>query len=62
MLDETGVEYEILSGTTADIYARLNVSRLVSDLLVQGCELLNVQERDESLESYYLNLVGGEKA
>ena len=62
VLDETGVEYEILSGTTADIYARLNVSRLVSDLLVQGCELLNVQERDESLESYYLNLVGGEKA
>lgn len=62
VLDETGVEYEILSGTTADIYARLNVSRLVSDLQVQGCELLNVQERDESLESYYLNLVGGEKA
>lgn len=61
VLDEAGVEYEILSETTVDIYAKLNVSQLVAALEAQGCELVNVQERDESLESYYLNLVGGEK-
>ena len=61
VLDAEQVEYEILSGTTADIYARMNVSRLVEALGEQGCELLNLQERDESLESYYLNLVGGEQ-
>lgn len=61
VLDSDHVEYDILSETTADIYAKLNVSRLVTALEEQGCELLNIQERDESLESYYLNLVGGEK-
>lgn len=61
VLDAARVEYELLSETTAYIYAMLNVSRLVASLEEQGCELINVQERDESLESYYLNLVGGEQ-
>ena len=62
VLDSFHVEYDILSETTADIFAKLNVSRLVDALGKQGCELLEIQERDESLESYYLNLVGGERA
>lgn len=62
VLDDEHVEYEILSQTTADIYARPNVSRLVEALKKQNCELIGLQERDESLESYYLNLVGGERA
>lgn len=62
VLDDEHVEYEILSRTTADIYARPNVSRLVEALKKQNCELIGLQERDESLESYYLNLVGGERA
>ena len=62
VLDSVHVEYDILSETTADIYAKLNVSRLVDALRKHGCELLEIQERDESLESYYLNLVGGEQA
>lgn len=62
VLDEERLEYDILSRTTADIYARPNVSRLVEALKKQNCELIGLQERDESLESYYLNLVGGERA
>ena len=62
VLDDEHVEYEILSRTTADIYARPNVSWLVEALKKQNCELIGLQERDESLESYYLNLVGGERA
>ena len=62
VLDEEHLEYDILSRTTADIYARPNVSRLVEALKKQNCELIGLQERDESLESYYLNLVGGERA
>lgn len=61
VLDAAHVEYEILSDTTADIYAKLSVSQLVSALAEQGCELLDIQERDESLESYYMNLVGGDR-
>ena len=61
VLDAEHVAYEILSDTTADIFAVLNVSRLVEALAGQGCELIGIRERDESLESYYLNLVGGER-
>ena len=43
------------------------VTEIVAELAAeavaeQGCELLDIQERDESLESYYMNLVGGERA
>ena len=62
VLDAEHVEYEILSDNTADIYARMNVSQLAAALSEQGCELRSMLERDESLESYYMNLVGGERA
>lgn len=58
VLDGIGVEYQILSGTAADVYARLNVSHLAAALARENCELVSVQERDESLEAYYLSLVG----
>lgn len=59
VLDEMGVEYTLLSDHTADVFARVNVSRLTLALAAQQCELLSLHERDESLESYYMNLVGG---
>ena len=54
------MEYRILSPTSADIYAKPSVSALVRELGEEGCELLSVEERDESLESYYIRLVGGD--
>lgn len=59
VLDGMDVDYKILSGTTADIYAKVNLSRLGSALAKENCELISAQERDESLESYYISLVGG---
>lgn len=58
-LDGMGVEYKILSDGQADVFAQLNISQLARALDGQGCELLSAQERDESLESYFINLVGG---
>ena len=60
VLDGMGVEYQLVSDTMADVYAQINISRLVVALMGEYCELLSVRERDESLESYYVNLVGGE--
>lgn len=60
-LDAMGTEYRILSDTTADVYAKVNVSQLTAALSESGCELLTVTERDESLESFYISLVGGTK-
>lgn len=59
VLDSMGIEYSILSATQADVFANVNLSGLVSALSKESCELIAAQERDESLESYYVNLVGG---
>lgn len=59
VLDEMQVDYKLLSSVQADIFAKLNISQLTMALAGEGCELLEVQERDESLESYFISLVGG---
>lgn len=59
-LDAIAVEYTILSPTQADIYAHLNITQLAEALAGQNCEIFALQEQDESLESYFLSLVGGE--
>lgn len=59
VLDEMGVEYNIISVTEADVYAKVNLTQLVSSLSAEDCELISASEREESLESYYVNLVGG---
>lgn len=58
-LDLLGMEYRIHSHTEADIYAKPHVSRLAAALAKEGCEIISIQEKDESLESYFMNLVGG---
>ena len=59
VLDEMDLEYSILSDTIADIFARINVSQLALALADQGCDIISLDEREESLESYYVNLIGG---
>jgi len=59
VLDGMGVDYRILSEGRADVFAQINISQLSRALDAEGCELLSAQERDESLESYFVNLVGG---
>lgn len=60
VLDGMGLDYNILSPHTADIYARPHVSRLVLALAQEHCEVRSMHQHDESLESYYMSLVGGE--
>ena len=59
VLDGMCVPYKILSGNSADIYAKVNITRLALALSNAGGELISMQERSESLESYYVSLVGG---
>ncbi|MCM1049978.1 MAG: ATP-binding cassette domain-containing protein [Clostridiales bacterium] len=57
VLDKMNIEYKILSDTSVDVYAKLNVSQLAKALEQENCEIISMQEHDESLESYYVNLV-----
>lgn len=59
VLDKGKIEYKILSATQADIFAKIKVSSLVLALEKVNCEVISVFEQDESLEEYYVNLIGG---
>lgn len=61
VLDGMNVEYNIISDKVADVYAKINVSKLTFALAKENCEVISMQERDESLESYYIGLVGGKE-
>lgn len=58
-LDRTGLEYKVISATEADIYGTVKAADLVHALDGAGCETISMYERNESLETYYMNLVGG---
>ena len=57
--DRLKLEYCILSEGMADIYGEVRITELVLALAEENCEVLAVHERDESLESYYVSLIGG---
>ncbi len=59
VLDAEGIEYEILSDHTANVYGRFNLSNLVLSLAKENCDIISSHEQDESLENYFINLVGG---
>lgn len=59
VLDEIGFEYTVLPNNEVDIYGEISVTKLVTKLSEENCEVISMQERDENLENYYINLVGG---
>lgn len=59
VLDAAGLEYKIIDEKTADIYGALSITKLTEALKYADCELFSVNEHDESLEAYFINLVGG---
>lgn len=60
VLDELGADYRISSNSTADIYSKIQVTELAMNAAKEGCAIISMVENDESLESFYLNLMGGE--
>ena len=58
VLDRQKLEYEILSDKEANVYAKVNVSQLALALREVNCEIFSLKENDESLESFYVSLVG----
>lgn len=61
VMDRKGWEYSVLSGQQADVFAKINITQMALALAEENCEILSLQERDESLESYFVNLIGGER-
>lgn len=60
VLDGMGIEYSVVDDSKVDIYSEVQVTALVEALAKENCTVYSMKEQDESLESYYMNLVGGE--
>lgn len=59
VLDTFGVAYKVINETQADIYDKISITQVVSALEKENCEIFSITEREEDLESYYINLIGG---
>lgn len=60
-LDYLKIEYRLTGENTADIYGDTPLMELGDALRLHGVTLLHATEKNEDLESYYINLIGGDK-
>ncbi len=58
-LDSLNLEYRIVGDDRAEVYGDADITGLVLALKSRGINLLRITEKDEDLESYYINLIGG---
>lgn len=58
VLDRTGFHYEVASDGSIDVFGDINVSSLVHEADKENVEILKLLENDETLEAYFMNLVG----
>lgn len=59
VLDQMGLIHTVLSETTAEIYSHIEVTPLVLALADKDCRVITMSEDNESLESYFIKLIGG---
>lgn len=62
VLDQLHLDYNVLPGGYADVFGNVNISQLTLALAKENCEVITMHEHAESLESYYISLVGGERS
>ena len=60
-LDESGLEYTMLSGAEVNVYGEIDITGLVLKLAERDCRVVSFTEQEENLESYFMNLVGARK-
>ena len=60
VLDKRNLEYSVISEKEADIYDAIGISELTHALDAENCTVFSMKEQTESLESYFISLVGGE--
>ena len=61
VMEELEIEYQVISDTQVDVFANMTATKVILELAKKGCEVISIHERDESLESYYVSLLGGGK-
>ena len=57
--EEKQFSYEVISEKRLNLYNKINITDLAIALSEKNCIINKFQEKEESLESYYINLMGG---
>lgn len=60
VLDKAKTDYKMLSPDECEIYGDVNVNDILKLLSDNKLSLVRISEKDEDLETYFINLVGGE--
>lgn len=60
-LEALHARYRMVSSAEADVFTPVSITRLAVRLLETNCEIYSCHEREENLEAYFLELVGGER-
>ena len=61
VLEAQNIEYAVTGEREADVYGEFDLTALVLALSEAGCRVTGFHEHDETLESFYIGLVGGER-
>lgn len=59
IMEELHYDYKIIDDQMADVYASFVFSDIVSIFTGKGCTIFSMEEHDETLESFYISLLGG---
>ena len=58
-LEEHKYSYEVISNEIINVYNKINIAEIAIDLSKRNCTINEFHEIEESLENYYMNLIGG---
>lgn len=57
--EKNKISYEIIDNKTIYVYGKYNLSKFINELSKSNLIAEEVKEQEETLESYYMNLIGG---
>lgn len=56
--EEHNISYEVMDDTTIHVYGKYNLAKFVNELSKNNLLVDDIKEQEESLENYYINLIG----
>lgn len=57
--EEKKITYEVVDSKTINVYGKYNLSKFITELSKKNLIVDEIHEQEESLENYYMNLIGG---
>lgn len=60
--EEKKISYEVIDKKTINVYGNYNLAKFITELAKENLVPDDVHEQEESLENYYMNLIGGGKS